>query len=175
MTRPLLLSLTLLIACGDDDNNGSDDSPNASVCGDVDGPEGEVPNILGNWTADFGASLFEEGCGIEGLSRGGDTFLDGAMEIGGRVPDTLYVTFNSLTEDDRFFGLEASTGGVAFSGTLDTEDGLMHAAFGGLAYYDDHRDRVYIEGFGYIGVDLNKDGSIDCALRGEWTAAKSGA
>lgn len=174
MTRlnPPLLLLALL-GCGDDDPASDTDA--LAACGDIDGPEGEVPNILGNWTADFGANLFDESCGLAGLSRGSDLFLDGAMEVGGRIPDTLYVTFNGLGEEVRFFGLESANGAVTFGGELDTDDGTMHVAFGGLVYYDEHRGRNYIEGFAFVGVDLNQDGSIDCDIRGEWSAAKSGA
>lgn len=172
-TRLLPVCTLALCACGDKES--TPDSAALAECGDIDGPEGEVPNVLGNWTASFGTSMFDESCGIAGITQGPDLFLDGAMEIQGRVPDTLYVTFNGLGDEVRFFGLESASGGVTFSGEHTTADGTYHVAFGGLVYYDTYRGRNYIEGFAFLGVDLNGDGSIDCDMRGEWSAAKSGA
>ena len=95
------------------------------------------------------------------------------MVIGGRVPNNLYATFNS--SDERFFGLESANGGIVFSGVHHDALGTMYASFGGMVYHDVHRQRNYIEGFAFIGVDTNRDGSIDCSARGEWTATRSGA
>lgn len=166
---------TLLVVAGCTDapvDSGVEDD----VCGDIDGEggdTGDVPNVLGNWTVDFGRNLFDENCGLAGLEQGSETWLDGAMEIGGRVPNTLYATFNNA--DERFFGLESANGGIVFSGVHEDALGTMYASFGGMVYYDVHRGRNYIDGFAFIGVDTNGDGSIDCTARGEWTATRSGA
>ncbi|MCB9795490.1 MAG: hypothetical protein H6741_22520 [Alphaproteobacteria bacterium] len=172
----LSLSLTLLVSCGDrdtGDTNTADD-----VCGDIDGEgtdTGDVPNILGNWTADFGWNMFQSDCGIEGFNAGSDTFLDGSMEVRGRVPNSLYVVFDAVGDEERFFGLVSNGGGVSFSGVHEDNLGTMHVAFGGLAYFDTYRNRTFIDGFGFIGLDLDSDGTIDCSGRGEWRASKSGA
>ncbi|MEY3209980.1 MAG: hypothetical protein RIT28_461 [Pseudomonadota bacterium] len=166
-----------LVACAD--RRAGDDSVAAlsDECGDVDGDGGDtgnVPNILGSWTATMGAKQFEESCGLAGLSKGSDTPVHGAMEIKGRVPDQLYLVFDE-DSGERFFGLVAPTGGATFSGVHESAEGNMHIAVGGLTYDDIYRDRTYIEGHAFIGVDLDLDGNIDCSAKGEWTAAKSGA
>lgn len=180
---PLRLALAVaslapaLLACAD--RRGGDDTVSAvpDECGDIDGAGGDtgnVPNILGSWTATMGAKHFEESCGLAGLAKGADTPVHGAMEIKGRVPDQLYLVFDE-DSGERFFGLEAATGGVTFSGLHESSDGNMHVAVGGLVYDDIYRGRTYIEGFAFIGVDIDLDGNIDCSAKGEWTAAKSGA
>ena len=177
LTLAAALLAPSLFACAD--RRAGDDSvgelPNE--CGDIDGDGGDtgnVPNILGSWTATMGAKHFEETCGLAGLSKGADTVVHGAMEIKGRVPDQLYLVFDE-DSGERFFGLEAATGGVTFSGVHTSNDVDMHLAVGGLVYDDLYRGRTYSEGFAFIGVDLDLDGNIDCSAKGEWTAAKSGA
>lgn len=178
MTRPALLALTALLlgACRDD--SPSESLTEEDLCGDPDGnggDTGDIPNLLGNWTSDFGANLFSSDCGLPDFNSGSDAWLDGSMEIRGSVPDQIYALFDDNTEE-RYFGLVSGNGGVNFSG-IHEENGIgtMYAAFGGLAYYDVYRERDYIDGFVFIGIDTNDDGNIDCSARGEWTARKSGA
>ncbi|MCB9795733.1 MAG: hypothetical protein H6741_23815 [Alphaproteobacteria bacterium] len=173
----LALLLSSLVACGGKDEEDTSTSE-ADICGDIDGDgtdTGDVPNILGNWTADFGWNSFQTDCGIEGFSNGGDVFLDGAMEVRGRVPNSLYVVFDSVGDEDRFFGLVSNGGGVSFSGVHEDHVGTMHVAFGGLVYFSPQRNRTFIDGFGFVGLDTDGDGVIDCSGRGEWQASKSGA
>lgn len=176
MTLRLLTLVTFVgIGCKGGTPDSNDTDPFA-ICGDIDGEggdTGDVPNLLGNWTVDFGRNLFMEDCGVPGLEAGSETWLDGAMEIRGRVPNNLYATFNGAEE--RFFGLQANNGGVSFSGIHEDSLGTMYAAFGGMAYFSERRNRYLIEGFAYIGLDSDGDGSIDCTARGEWTAMRSGA
>ena len=171
-----LVSLALLGGCTD--RGAGESTSEEDLCGDLDGSgedTGNIPNLLGNWTSDFGASLFESNCGIAEFDAGSEAWIDGAMEVRGRVPDQLYVVFGD-DSGERFFGLVSNNGGVSFSGIHeDSQIGTMYAAFGGLAYYDIYRERNYIDGFAFIGVDTDGDGNIDCSGRGEWTASKSGA
>lgn len=177
MNRAPLFFVALALAGGCRDDSSVESTAEEDLCGDLDGnggDTGDIPNILGNWTSDFGASLFESDCGIPDFNSGSDAWLDGAMEVRGSVPNQLYAVFDDSGE--RFFGLVSGNGGVNFSGVHeDSQVGTMHAAFGGLAYYDVYRERTYIEGFVFLGIDTNADGNIDCSARGEWTASKSGA
>ncbi|MCB9763053.1 MAG: hypothetical protein H6739_24850 [Alphaproteobacteria bacterium] len=172
----LLAALAAVTSCSGRDEQ-VDSNDNTDICGDIDGDgtdTGDVPNLLGNWTSDFGANLFRSDCGLEGFNAGSETFIDGAMEVRGRIPNQLYVVFGN-EEDERFFGLVSNNGGVSFSGIHEDTLGTMYGAFGGLSYYDTYRNRTVMEGFAFIGVDVDGDGTIDCSGRGEWTAYKSGA
>lgn len=172
MKRATPLILIALLGC----NRGGDsaDTGPSDECGDVDGPDGEVPNVLGNWTADFGRTLFKDFCGIEDLSSGGAFPMDGAMEINGRVPDNIYVTLDSLGEEDRFFGLVNADGGITFAGEYTDRHGTWHIAIGGITFYDAYRERTVIEGFGWAGLE-DADGNLGgCEVRGEYSAMKSG-
>jgi hypothetical protein len=175
--RPLsplaIASLLALCACsrGDDtDETGTEND----VCGDIDGPDGPVPNVLGNWTADFGKNSFDENCGFSGLTAGSDYLLDGALEIDGRIPDQIWVTFDQDPTAE-FWGVVSPTGALSFSGTYEHREGLMDFAFGGKAYYDEYRQRTFIEGFAWVGIDIDDNpDTYECTARGEWSASKSG-
>ena len=168
-----ILGLLALVACKRGDDT-ADSSGGSDECGDVDGPEGPVPNVLGDWTADFGKNQFDENCGFNGMTAGSHDLLDGAMEIDGRLPDQLRVTFNESPESE-FWGVISPTGAVSFAGTHEHREGTMDMAFGGKAYYDQYRTRYYIEGWAWVGVDTDGDpDSYECTARGEWTASKSG-
>lgn len=179
-----LAALTLgLSGCGKDDEDDSSGSasgsgPSLDECGDVDGSggdTGDVPNILGAWTASFASQVYDGGgCSVPGLE---DTdmraMLDGVMLVDGRVPDQLFVTFNN--SEDRFFGVENLQGGVTFTGnkTFGTHD--LYLSLGGLLFTQPQLERDEIRGYGFIGVDLDgADGSIDCWLQGDFLAIRSG-
>ncbi|MCP4804946.1 MAG: hypothetical protein GY913_16780 [Proteobacteria bacterium] len=174
----LVLSLT---ACNrGDDESGADSAPD-DACGDVDGEGGDtgnVPNVLGNYTSDVGKNLFMESCGLDGFKSGSDLAFDGAMEIKGRVPDTIYAQWDDPDiNDTKFWGVVAPGGAVSFAGQYDdSRHGTIHVAMGGMAYYDEYRQRTYIEGFAWYGISTDDDPTtIECTARGEWTASKSGA
>lgn len=166
-------SLLLLALVGCTRGEDSADTGPSDECGDVDGPDGEVPNVLGNWTGDFGKSLFKEYCGIPDLASGGTFPIDGAMEVKGRVPDNIYMTIDSMDDETRFFGLITPSGGVTFAGEYTDRNGTWNISFGGMAFYDTYRQRTVIEGFGWVGLE-DDDGNVMCDVRGEWTAMKSG-
>ena len=171
------MTLPLTVAC----SNGLDTGDAASLedlCGDVDGPggdTGDVPNVLGKWTVTFGTNLYDDGaCDVEGLEADDWTWLNGYMEIGGRIPDSLVATFDGV-EDEQFWGLENHLGGIVFTGIKEKSGHVLYASVGGQLYEQPAVDRNEIRGFGYVGVD--KDGAdavIDCWIQGDFKATKSG-
>jgi len=166
------LVVFLALGCGGADTADGD----TAACGDLDGPgtdTGNLPGVLGRWTATFGTNNFTESCGLSDFDNQSEDWLNGAMEIKGRVPDALYAIFDN--EDEQFYGLQAINGGIVISGTHEDEDhGTMWTSLGGLVYQDAYRDRTVIEGFGFIGLDTLGDGEIDCYARGDFEAFKSG-
>ena len=175
-----MCSLAALAACR---GGGSADSTvagaDASTCGDPDGAggdSGDVPNVLGDWTVVFGLELYDDGaCAVDGLERDDLGYLNGAMRVGGRIPDRLTATF-STAADVVYDGVENSRGGIVFTGSRPTPEGhTLYVSFGGLLYEQPQVSRDEIRGFGYIGVDLDSaDTAIDCWLQGDWKATKSG-
>ena len=166
----LVLALT---GCKKDQDTG-DSSGALDECGDIDGPDGPVPNVLGNWTADFGKNQFTENCGFTGMTAGSDYILDGALEVDGRIPDNIWVTFDE-DPDTEFWGVISPEGAVSFSGRYEHREGTMDMAFGGKAYFDEYRQRYFIEGYAWVGVDTDNDiNTYECTARGEWSASKSG-
>ena len=171
------LCLFTLLACkseGDDTTAAAD----ASVCGDPDGAggdTGDVPNILGKWTVTFGQTIYEDAaCTIPGLQSSDMTWVNGSMEVAGRIPDQLYVTFDG-NEDERFFGVENTGGGVVFTGTKVMSGHTLYVSLGGLLYRQPQVDRDELRGFGYFGVDEDSaDTAIDCWIQGDFKATKSG-
>ncbi len=182
MRGPTLFVIALAIGCGKDEGSSestADAVANEAACGDIDGEggdTGDVPNILGAWTATFGSYLYDGGaCTVDGLEAADmKAWMDGIMVIDGRVPDMLYANFNSV-ESDRFFGLENGNGGVVFTGTKEFAGHVLYVSVGGLLYTQPQVERDEIRGFGYIGVDLNgEDTVIDCWLQGDFRAIRSG-
>jgi len=175
---PILLACWVACACTDTPTESGGDGDDCH-CGDPDGDgtdTGDIPDLWGDWTTNFGSQEFIETCGIEDLSPASETWINNAaMQIGGYVPDGLYAFFGD-DDEERFYGVVSSHGSVGFSGRHMRRDGYeAHVAFGGLAYHDVYRERDVIEGFGFMGIDLNADGAIECEARGEFTARKSGS
>ena len=165
-----LLSVGML-SCGD---GGADDTgPFDPECGDLDGigtDTGDLPNILGDWTVTVGKWYFQESCGLSDDEL--KDWINGAMEVKGRVPDSLYALFGD--DEERFYGLESGHGGVVFSGIHTSDEyGELNVSFGGHLYNDVYRDKVVIEGFAFIGIDTTGDGEIDCPARGDFEAFRS--
>jgi len=168
-----ILPLLLVAGCkkGNDEETGLD-----TECGDIDGnggDTGDVPNVLGLWTANFGLNLFDENCsGVDDSDIG---FVNGPIEINGYVPDGLRLDFGS-DSDRRLRGAISTTGGMAFAGQIEQSQGIFHFGMGGLVYEDQNMGgRNVWMGGGYVGVDVDKDGAIDCDMRGDWTVMKSGS
>lgn len=167
-----------LLSCKGGGKDSGDPSSSEDPCGDIDGnggDSGDVPNIFGKWTITFGTNLYDSStCDYAGYSQDDMRWLQGNMEIDGRLPDNIYAVLSN-EEDTRFYGLESETGGVVFSGNREHQGDTMYVAFGGLLYEQPLVDRDEIRGFGYIGVDLApQDQVIDCWVQGEFLAKKSG-
>lgn len=170
-----------LVSCGKSDADSDVSSGSATddeACGDVDGSggdTGDVPNILGAWTATFAEHVYDGGaCSVPGLEAADmRAWMNGILRIEGRVPDRLWATFNDV--DDRFDGLENYDGGVVFTGTKEFGGHTLYVSVGGLLYEQTQLERDEIRGFGYIGVDLDgADAVIDCWLQGDFRAIRSG-
>jgi len=160
-----------LLSCGD--GGANDTGPFDPECGDLDGigtDTGNLPNIIGSWTVTVGKWYFKEDCGLSDDELTG--WINGAMDVKGRVPDSLYAQFDD--EGERFHGIESGHGGVVFSGIHNSDEyGELSVALGGLLYTDVYRDKIVIEGFAFIGIDSTGDGEIDCPARGDFEAFKS--
>ena len=91
--------LLLSTGCGPNKDTASD----TASCSDLDGAgtdTGNLPGVLGRWTVTFGSNNFTDGCGLADFDNTSENWLNGAMEIRGRVPDALYAVFD---EDDSLF------------------------------------------------------------------------
>lgn len=180
--RALALTLLLpLVACGkgEADADSAPASADAASCGDLDGEggdTGDLPNLLGGWTTQFGTNRYDDGsCSVSGLTAAelGEV-LGGVLKIDGRVPDALYATLNN--DELRYYGLLNTSGGVVFTGTTEKAGHTLYVSFGGLLYRQPQTDRDEMRGFAYVGVDLDgADTVIDCWLQGDWRATRSGS
>ena len=157
-------------------NGGTtDDTALEALCGDIDGSgsdTGDIPNVLGLWSAQFALNIFDENC--NGIGKETVTYLTGPIDISGYVPDGLRLDFNS-DSNRRLRGALSTTGGITFAGQIEQANGTFHIAVGGLVYDDNSMGgRSVLNGAAYVGVDTDQDGQIDCDMRGDWIAFKSG-
>ena len=180
--RCLLPAVVLLAGCGGAEvKNDTSGGSGGDECGDPDGTggdTGDVPNVLGLWTATFGANLYDDYmCDpehISGLTVDDFKWITGNMEIKGRIPDNLYAIFDN-NEDERFMGVENASGGIVFTGTHEMSGHMVYVSVGGNLFRVPQVDRDQISGFGYMGVDKDgEDTVIDCWLQGDFVAKKSG-
>jgi hypothetical protein len=169
------------MGCGASNSGGGGDTAlaDSEECGDIDGAggdSGDVPNILGKWTVQFGEHEYSDvECDVEGLEQEDIRFLQGNMDIKGAPPDGIYAIFDGETSN-RYTGLESSTGGVVFAGSEVLGGHTLYVSVGGLLYEEPMVDRDVIRGFGYIGVDKeSEDTVIDCWITGDFKAFKSGS
>ena len=169
---PLLIGL-LVCGCGGD---GASETGDGAACGDLDddgGDTGNIPNVLGRWTTNFATTWFDESCNLGGLDQSSEAWLTSAMSIEGYVPDGLAGVL-SAEEDVEYRGIVSRGGGMVFTGVRDSQFGTMYVSINGLVYEDPYLQRDVWKGSVYIGVDLDGDTGIDCDVRGDWTARKSG-
>ena len=173
--RTLALAVSLwVVGCAGDD---AFETGEAALCGDLDGEGGDtgnIPNVLGRWTTSFATTWFDESCNLGGLDQSSEAWLTGALSIEGYVPDGLASTF-SAEEDVVYRGMVSRGGGMVMTGVRDSQFGTMYVSINGLVYEDPYLERDVWKGSVYIGVDLDGDTGIDCDVRGDWTARKSGS
>ncbi len=145
-------------------------------CDGSDQPDTEdVPVLPGSWSSIFGTQSYDDSCQMDSISQSSETWINGAaLHVGGYEPDGLYAYFGD-DGDERFYGVVGEDGSVVFSGLHAHSSGYtMHVAFGGVVYADEVSGRDVIEGFGYMGVDITGDNAIECDVRGQWQAMRSG-
>ncbi|MFZ5481551.1 MAG: hypothetical protein ACOZNI_32615 [Myxococcota bacterium] len=170
----MILALLACTATIDDSGAAAD-----CECGDPDGPggdTGDIPDVFGTWTSTWASAWYEDNCTAEGLDQGSEDWI-GAFSIRGTAPDALYVYFGPESDPvtDRFFGAMDTYGGFTMSGRYDHNAGQMYVQFGGLVYPDPNLSgRATIRGSGFLGLDPDGDGDVDCYANGSWTALKSG-
>lgn len=151
------------------------DTSGCEVSGDIDGigtDTGDLPDLFGNYTTTFGTRSFYDECSVEGISQNELEWINGgAMSIGGRLDD-VDVTLNSAPEAD-LTAVMSEHGAVTISGHYTYRGHELHVALGGLLYENSQLDRIEIEGHGFLGIDTNDDGSIDCGVMGDFNAKRS--
>jgi hypothetical protein len=168
--------VVLLTGClfkGKDEETG--DATLAELCGDIDGSggdTGDVPNVLGLWTADFGQGWFDSNC--DGYNSTDFSWLTGALEIDGYVPDGVQLI---LDGDDAkaTWGAVTPQGGMVFAGQIVDGSDTWQIGASGLVYRDPWLERDVWKGSIYLGLDSDGDNGIDCDVQGSWFARKSGS
>ncbi len=167
-----MIWFVLWLACG----GGNDSADGCDFNGDIDGlgtDTGNIPQLFASWTTTFGSRSFYDECEIEGLGRNDFTWLNGgAMQIGGRL-DNVEVSLASAP-DATLFATMSSQGAVTISGLHTYRGHVLHIALGGLLFDNLQLNLIELEGHGYIGIDVNDDGYIDCGIMGDFNAKASG-
>ena len=171
MTRLFCLTLLLVACSGDGDSGVGDDID----CGDPDGnggDTGDVPSLIGEWTGSYGQVLIDNNCPPEQVPTETLDFLKQPFSLDGAVPAAIRITFDD-NPDLRLRGPAAPSGGLATSGAIEQSQATLYTAIGGMVY-EDSTGRVRWDGAVFIGADLNGDTFIDCDIRTDWKARKSG-
>ncbi len=171
--RMLVLAALSLLACGPSDS-GDTGPVDPLWCGDVDadGHEtGDVPNVLGDYQGSVGVNFYKDNCGLSGLDEGSIGFLNGDLSIEGFAPDGLDMILRG-DRTNQLHGVISPTGGINLVGRRPTAWGVMNLSVGGLLYGDVYIDQDYLQGFVYVGLDLENDRVIDCDIWSDWRAFK---
>ncbi len=165
----MLLSLLLLSCTGNGDDSGD---PLDDGCGDLDGngaDTGDTPSLSGSWSLGFGDDLWWDDCDIPDFEQDSERWLREDFTITGQVPDRFHATIDG----DAYPGLQDPGGGVVFSGVRQDKDlGAVTLVFGGMPYDDAYRDVEILEGFGFLGIDQDSDGTWDCEVRADVESRK---
>ena len=165
--------MMMFLACS---GNDKDTANECAFDGDLDGlgaDTGDLPSLYGAWTTTFGSRSYYDECEIEGLSRNSFDWINGgAMQIGGRVDDVT-ATLASAPDADLHVVM-SNQGGVTIAGRYTFRGQELHIAIGGLLFENAQLGITEIEGHGYMGIDTNGDGSIDCGIMGDFNAKSSG-
>jgi len=167
----LALSLIALTGCNGDGDTDFDQAE----CGDPDGnggDTGDVPNVLGNWTASYGDAFVDGNCRAEDVPTEVLDFLEQPFLLEGSTA-AARITFAD-NPDLVLRGPVAPTGAMAMSGVIPAGGVNLHTAVGGLVYVD-ASGRTRWDGGVFIGADLNDDTIIDCEFNADWSARQSGS
>lgn len=170
MTRLALVTalLTAAVACKGDDTEPADSG--ADNCGDT---SGEYPPVVGDWAGQFALEYYSDDCDVAGLEQSEMTWLTSAYDIGGYAPEGLRLEIAG--EDFELSGTVGKNGVLGFVGTRDSPYGTMTVTLTGFTYEDTRMGRWVWKGSAFVGVDKDDDGSIDCDIRGDFSATQSGA
>lgn len=168
LTLSAAATLGALTACNGtiSDTSGGDDEES---CDCVDATE--YLDITGYWTMTIGENYSDDDYGCN-VSSDVEDWLQGALEIKGRLPNDLYVYINN--EDTPYPGKMTLDGGVVFAGVREEGGQELHFSFGGLAWEDAYLGRVVMKGFAYGAVDSLGDGELDCGIRADMSGFRSG-
>lgn len=168
----LFVAIGFMVGCG---GGGDTDGGGSVACGDPDGDggdTGDVPNLLGDWTASYGQAFLDGSCRAEDVPTETLDFLEQPFLVEGSVSQ-IRMTFGG-NDDLVLRGAGAPSGALAMSGIIVAGGVDLHTAVGGLVY-EDASGRIRWEGGAFIGADLNSDAIIDCEFNTDWSARKSGS
>ena len=149
----LLAATTLMSACKD----GGETDEVTAECGDPDGnggDTGDVPNLLGDWTGNFGQRFVDGNCAAEDVPTALLDFLEQPFLLEGSVTQARITFADNSTYTLR--GVAAPTGAMAMSGVVPAGGVQLHTAVGGMVY-EDATGRTRWDGGIFIGADLNDD------------------
>jgi hypothetical protein len=162
--------LSFLLACG-----GEGETDGAAACLDPDGgggDTGDVPSLIGDWTGDVGQSFLDNPCPADEVPTAALDFLDQPFLLDGSVPAAVRVTFSD-NPDYRLRGVASPGGAFAVSGIVEAAGAQLYTSLGGTVW-EEQPGRVRWDGAVFIGADVDGDAVIDCVIRGDWKARKSG-
>lgn len=166
-----MILFILALSC----KGGEADTGACPSLGDLDGvgtDTGNIPDMIGAWTTTFGTRALYDDCNVQNFNHEAFEWINGAaMQVGGRLPDRLEATFT--LNEGVFQGMVSDYGGVTFAGYTTVRALEVYLSFGGLSFINND-GRSEIDGFAFMGLDEDGDGIIDCGLRGDFNARKSG-
>lgn len=169
----LVLVVLLMAAC-----NGNDDTDPDSmdICGDPDGDggdTGDVPNLISSWTGSFGQVFTDNNCPPDTVSIAQLDYLEQPFEVDGSVPSAIRLTFADNSAY-RLRGTASPNGSWAMSGPIEAGGRTLYTSVSGMVYTD-ATGRVRWNGALFVGADINGDTLIDCEIRSDWNAFRSGS
>lgn len=173
MIRPLLpLVLLPLAACIAGGESGDPAFADCSDPDDVGRDTGDIPGVAGDWTSSFTTDYWKDNCTVSDFDETTEDWI-GAFTVKGAY-NNFSASFHDTPDETLTAALDLR-GGFTMSGEHAHDAGTLFVNFGGLVHFDAaDPDRARIDGSAYLGMDVDKDNTIDCAARASWTAIKSG-
>lgn len=169
-----MTALLFALACapGTDEE---DETAATEECGDPDGDgtdTGNIPNVLGTWSITFATEYWKDICTLADFDENSEDWLN-SLKLEGSVPYGIVGTFTD-NPDETFRAVMDPGGGFSMTGIHARSDADLYAHFGGLVYTDADNGRDRIDGTATLGVDQDRDATVDCYARGSWNALKGG-